>query len=109
MCPLPWAPTSLVDSITNDAFTNTATRAMSSLADMGSRLMQPVQQQVQEVVQQALPAPMPRPAPQPEAPRVPRFSLGRLEDWISPAGPAQPAPQLPDTRIPGQVPAPAPA
>src|SRR5262245_20344318 len=97
--PLPWAPSSLVSEIENDSFTNTATRAMATLADMCSRLMQPGQDQVRDVVMQALPAPTPQPAPAPEAPRVPRFSLGKLEDWISPAGPAAPAPQLPDTRV----------
>jgi cell wall-associated NlpC family hydrolase len=100
--PLPWAPTSLLSDVDEWSSANTANRAMTDLATMGQRLMQPAGQQVRQVVEQALPAPMPQPAPAPVVPsdvgvadessaQRPRFSLGKLEDWISPTRPA-PAP-----------------
>jgi len=106
--PLGWAPKSLVDDTENWSFTNSANRAMTDLATMGERLMQPVTQQVRQVVEQAMPAPAPQPSPvpQPVVPSVPRFSLGKIEDWLTPAGPAQPAPELAQP-APPQMPAPA--
>lgn len=115
--PLPWAPKSLLSDTDEWSFTNGANRAMTDLATMGERLMQPVGQQVRSVVEQALPeylpstastapATQPSPAPQPVVPSVPRFSLGKIEDWLTPAGPAQPAPQLEAPATP-QMPAPA--
>lgn len=100
--PLPWAPASLLSDTDDWSFTNSANRAMSDLATMGERLMQPVGQQVRSVVEQALPGPI-RPEPDPQltpqvtrqaTPAIPRFSLGRVEDWLTPAGPQPPAPQL---------------
>jgi flagellar protein FlgJ len=108
--PLPWAPKSLVSDVDEWSFTNSANRAMTDLATMGERLMQPVTQQVRQVVEQAMPAPAPQPSPVPQTvvPSVPRFSLGKVEDWLTPAGPAAPAPEL-ATPAPPVLPAPAPA
>lgn len=102
--PLPWAPKSLLDDTEDWSFTNSSNRAMTDLATMGERLMQPVGRQVRSVVEEALPAPNFPQTPTnigqtptniaQQAPAVPRFSLGRVEDWLTPAGPAQPAPRL---------------
>src|SRR5215831_18098663 len=87
--PLPWIASSLADDVSNWGFTNRVNSAMSTLSDMGSRLMQPVGQQLGDVLQQSMP--MPQPAPSPPVPSVPRFDLGKPEDWLgTPSPPPQP-------------------
>src|SRR4051794_18165038 len=93
--PTKWLPEKLISDVQGWDFQNTVTSGMSDLADMGSRLMQPVVRQVRDVVEQAMPAPQPlphAPAPPPEAPRIPRFSLGTPEDWMTPAKSPGPEP-----------------
>src|SRR4029450_10167229 len=109
--PLPWVKSSLLSDVDEWSSANTANRAMTDLATMGQRLMQPVGQQVREVVEQAMPAPAPQPipAPQPVVPSVPRFSIGTLEDWISPARPAAPPVPVSQPTEPAAAAMPAPA
>lgn len=116
--PLPWAPKSLLADTDDWSFTNDANRAMSDLATMGEKLMQPVGRQVRSVVEQALPAPNLPQTPTnigqtptniaQQAPALPRFSLGTVEDWLTPAPAPQPAPQL-QQPAPPTMPATAPA
>src|SRR5215831_809343 len=84
--PLPWIASSLADDVSNWGFTNRVNAAMSNLSDMGSRLMQPVGQQLGDVLQESMP--MPQPSPSPPVPSVPRFDLGKPEDWLGAPTPA---------------------
>lgn len=109
--PLPWMKSSLLDDVDSWSFTNTANSAMAGLADMGSRLMAPVGQQVRQVAERALPPPPPAPVAQPVAPRevvpsVPTFSLGKVEDWITPTQPRRPV-AMPEVAPPPSAGAPA--
>lgn len=83
MSPLPYLPKALVDDVDSWGFSETVTGALKGIADAGQDLMRPVTEHVGQAVRQAIPEPL-RTLPQPELrlPELPRFDLGRVEDWL---------------------------